>query len=96
MDQLKTVTLTEITLSANAINKALTELINEFFRIENKLNSKDSKQLIFISGKIDLLATIIQEKKDIKLSFREYLCYLADKYNLEGVSITDRQDSEQG
>ncbi|MED0952622.1 hypothetical protein P4T70_31855 [Bacillus mobilis] len=79
----------KIILSPKVMREMLTELINEFIRIEESVNgetywSKSSS----IRGKITLLTSFLNEKweyKESQQSYFEFLIYIVNKYELKGV-----------
>lgn len=79
----------KITLSSKVMREMLTELINEFIRVEKSVNgetywSKSSS----IRGQITLLTSFLNEKweyKESEQSYFEFLIYIVNKYELKGV-----------
>ncbi|EDZ49843.1 hypothetical protein [Bacillus cereus] len=79
----------KITLSPKVMREILTELINEFIRIEKSVNGETywSKSSA-IRGQITLLTSFLNEKweyKESEQSYFEFLIYIVNKYELKGV-----------
>lgn len=79
----------KITLSPKVMREILTELINEFIRIEKSVNGETywSKSSA-IRGQITLLTSFLNEKweyKESEQSYFEFLTYIVNKYELKGV-----------
>ncbi|MEI5915068.1 hypothetical protein [Bacillus albus] len=78
-----------ITLSPKIMREMLTELINEFIRIEKSVNGENYwPKSSAIRGQITLLTSFLDEKweyKDSKQSYFEFLIYIVNKYELKGV-----------
>ncbi|RUT38700.1 hypothetical protein EJP82_26670 [Paenibacillus anaericanus] len=68
---------------------ALTDLINEFIRIEKSTTGIEYQQRShFVRGQIDLLTSLINDRWDYTNSYQtyyRYLHYLVGKYSLSGV-----------
>lgn len=79
----------KITLSPNVMREMLTELINEFIRIEKSVNSETYwSKSSSIRGQITLLTSFLNEKweyKESQQSYFEFLIYIVNKYELKGV-----------
>ncbi|MGG3102118.1 hypothetical protein ABEP12_02325 [Bacillus velezensis] len=78
-----------VNISQNALRKMLTDVINEFIRIEKSETGLAYQQKSFyIRGEISLITTLIDEKwnyKETGQSYFEFLKNLVDKYELNGV-----------
>ncbi|WP_416656044.1 hypothetical protein [Bacillus amyloliquefaciens] len=78
-----------VNISQVALRKMLTDIINEFIRVEKSETGLSYQQKSFyIRGKLFLIATLIDEKwtyNENGQSYFEFLKYLVDKYNLDGV-----------
>ncbi|MGR6017763.1 hypothetical protein ACT7CM_27315 [Bacillus paranthracis] len=78
-----------VILSSKAIREMLTERINEFIRIEKSKNDgRYHEKSSFVRGQINVITTFIDETWDYKesgQSYFEFLKYLVNKYQLEGV-----------
>ncbi|AEA19294.1 MULTISPECIES: hypothetical protein [Bacillus cereus group] len=79
----------EVILSSKAIREMLTERINEFIRIEKSENDgKYHVKSSFVRGQINVITTLLDETWDYKesgQSYFDFLKYLVNKYQLEGV-----------
>ncbi|AYK68261.1 hypothetical protein ABS751_10525 [Bacillus subtilis] len=89
--------LPPVNISQVALRKILTDVINEFIRIEKSETGLAYQQKSFyIRGKISLITTLIDEKwsyKETGQSYFEFLKNLVDKYELDGVwRINDLRD----
>ena len=91
-----------IKIAPNFIRTALTDLINEFIRIEKTIRGLEYQQHSFFErGQIDLLTSIIDDRwnnKETGRSYYEYLHYLVQKYSLAGVrkmTLNEFGDTEQ-
>lgn len=77
-----------LTVDPEAIRKVLTDLINEFIRVEKSLTGLEYQQRSnFVRGQIDVITSLIEDKWDYRncQSYYEYLNYLVKKYLLQGV-----------
>ncbi|MEC0434415.1 hypothetical protein P8832_09605 [Bacillus subtilis] len=78
-----------VNISQASLRKMLTDIINEFIRVEKSEKGLSYQQKSFyIRGKLFLIATLIDEKwtyNENGQSYFEFLKYLVDKYNLDGV-----------
>ncbi|GAA0854023.1 hypothetical protein ABER99_20355 [Paenibacillus glucanolyticus] len=77
-----------ITISAHATRNTLTELINEFIRIEKSTTGLEYQQRSnFVRGQIAVITSLINDIWDRKhqQSYYAYLNYLVQKYSLQGV-----------
>lgn len=83
------VELPTIKITPSSIRTALTDLINEFIRIEKSISDLEYQQhSFFVRGQIDLLTSIIDDRwnnRETGRSYYEYLHYLVQKYSLSGV-----------
>lgn len=79
----------DVRISSDAIRITLTELINEFIRIEkNERDVQHQNKSNYVRGQIDIITSIINEKWDYnvtKQSYYNYLVNLVRKYDLQGV-----------
>ncbi|MEQ6001493.1 hypothetical protein U2I83_18630 [Bacillus amyloliquefaciens] len=78
-----------VNISQVALRKMLTDIINEFIRVEKSETGLSYQQKSFyIRGKLFLIAALIDEKwtyNENGQSYFEFLKYLVEKYNLDGV-----------
>lgn len=86
--------LPTLNISAEELRKVLTDVINEFIRIEKTETGLAYQQKsYFIRGQLSVTTALIQEQWDFSetgQSYYDFLKYLVEKYNLSGVwSIND-------
>ncbi|RKJ45991.1 hypothetical protein D7X33_34440 [Butyricicoccus sp. 1XD8-22] len=78
-----------VTISSEAIRNTLTELINEFIRIEKSETGLAYQQKTnYTRGKISLITSFINEEWNYKKSGQSYynfLRFIVEKYELSGV-----------
>ncbi|MCY7883091.1 hypothetical protein MOD62_16020 [Bacillus spizizenii] len=81
--------LPPVNISQVALRKMLTDVINEFIRIEKSVTGMTYQQKsYYIRGKLSLITALIEEEwnhKETGQSYFEFLKYLVDKYDLDGV-----------
>lgn len=86
----------DVRISSDAIRITLTELINEYIRIEKTESGvKYQNRSNYVRGQIDIITSLINEKWDYKVTKQSYYNYLVEivkKYDLQGVwRINDLQ-----
>ncbi|OME78675.1 hypothetical protein BK120_23335 [Paenibacillus sp. FSL A5-0031] len=78
----------KITISSESVRSILTDLINEYIRIEKSIKGVAYQQNShFIRGQITLMTSFMYETWDLKngQSYFAFLKYIVEKYELNGV-----------
>ena len=82
-----------ITLSSKSIRQALTNLINEYIRIEKtETGLSYQKKTNFVRGQIALITSLIKEDwkySETETSYYNFLKYIVEKYQLSVWKIND-------